>query len=85
MLSDTDMHEVISISATVFNLVAHHWYMQGLWEVGTSVRVPENQEGVCASLKGSIALAIDVLILSFFFSLSLFFLGGQLFFVDLEK
>ena len=59
--------------------------MQGLWEVGTSVRAPENQEGVCEPLKGPIALAIDVLILRFFFSLSLFFGGGQLFLVDLEK
>jgi len=29
--------------------------------VGTSVRGPESQEGVCESLKGIIALAIDVL------------------------
>ena len=34
--------------------------------VDTSVRRPENQEGVSESLKGPIALVIDVLILSFF-------------------
>ena len=37
---------------------------QGLWEegsVGTSVRGPESQEGACESLKGPIALVIDIL------------------------
>ena len=37
---------------------------QGLREgasVGTSVRVPENQEGACESLKGPIALVIYIL------------------------
>ena len=52
--------------------------MQGLWEgnlAGTSVRGPENQEGVCESLKGHIALAIGVL---FWFLLLLEYI--QLFF-----
>jgi hypothetical protein len=42
----------------------YHKYTQALWEggsVGTSIRGPESQEGACESLKGPIALAIDVL------------------------
>jgi len=43
---------------------------------GTSVRGPESQNGACESLKGPIALAIDIL----------FYLGGfQLYLVYLEK
>jgi hypothetical protein len=34
--------------------------MKGV-SVGTSVRLPESQEGACESLKGPIALAVDVL------------------------
>jgi hypothetical protein len=37
---------------------------QGLWEGGsaaTSVRGPEVKEGTCESLKGDLALVIDVL------------------------
>jgi hypothetical protein len=45
------------------------WYQnicdQGLWEgwgsAGTSVRGPESQEGVCESLKDTMALTIEVL------------------------
>ena len=32
---------------------------------GTSVRVPESQEGACESLKEPIALAIDVFVFDF--------------------
>ena len=42
---------------------------QGLWErgsVGTSFRGPESKEGACKSLKGPIALAIDVNLFWFF-------------------
>ena len=48
---------------------------------GTSVRGPESQEGACESMKGPIALAIDVLFLFFSYIFGYF----QLFIVYLEK
>jgi hypothetical protein len=45
-------------------IITHIAFMQGLLErvlAGTSVRGPESKEGACESLKGPIALAIDIL------------------------
>jgi len=42
-------------------------YEEGGGSAGTSVRVPESQEGACESLKSPIALAIYILFLFFHF------------------
>ena len=39
---------------------------------GTSIRGPESQEGACESLKGPVALAIDVLFRFFYISFWIF-------------